>query len=69
MSSSVMNSCARSSDVNNPQLFVSGVVIHVQADGLEVIEKTYPALYVTSQVPAENNHTPAWDVFQIEPPQ
>ncbi|WP_170229097.1 hypothetical protein [Polyangium fumosum] len=56
-------------DLNNPQLFVSGVVTKVQPDGTEVIEKTYPALYVTSQVPEENNHTPAWDVFQIEPPQ
>ncbi|MDI3286216.1 hypothetical protein [Polyangium sp. 15x6] len=56
-------------DLNNPQLFVSGVVTTVQADGSEVIDKTYPALYVTSQVPEENNHTPAWDVFQIEPPQ
>ncbi|WP_153820300.1 TolB family protein [Polyangium spumosum] len=55
-------------DLNNPQLFVSGVVTRFE-NGVEVVDKTYPALYVTSQVPEENNHTPAWDVFQIEPPQ
>jgi len=55
-------------DANNPQLFVSGVVTRLEA-GVEVIDQTYPALYVTSQIPEENNHTPAWDVFEIEPPQ
>ncbi|WP_438028198.1 TolB family protein [Sorangium sp. So ce233] len=55
-------------DANNPQLFVSGVVTRTE-NGAEMIDKTYPALYVTSQVPEENNHTPAWDVFQIEPPR
>ncbi|WP_437938154.1 TolB family protein [Sorangium sp. So ce341] len=55
-------------DSNNPQLFVSGVVTRMD-NGVEVIDTTYPALYVTSQIPEENNHTPAWDVFQIEPPR
>lgn len=55
-------------DANNPQLFVGGVVTRME-NGAEVIDATYPALYVTSQVPEENNHTPAWDVFQIEPPR
>lgn len=55
-------------DLSNPQLFVSGVVTRVE-NGVEVIDKTYPAIYVTSQIEGENNHTPAWDVFQIEEPQ
>jgi hypothetical protein len=52
----------------NPQLFVSGVVTS-DAGGVETIVRAYPALYVTSQVPEEANHTPAWDVFQLEPPE
>jgi len=51
-----------------PQLFVSGVVTRFE-NGVEVIDATYPAVYVTSQVAQENNHTPAWDVFQIKPPK
>jgi hypothetical protein len=52
-------------DAKNPQLFISGVV----TDATGGIEKTYPALYVTAQVAEENNHTPAWDKFQVKPPQ
>jgi len=52
----------------NPQLYVSAVVTSTSG-GAEQIEKTYPAIYVTAQPPAEANHTPAWDVFQIKPPQ
>ncbi len=48
---------------NNPQLFISGVV----ADATGAIEATYPALYVAAQVAGENNHTPAWDFFQVVP--
>ncbi len=48
---------------NNPQLFISGVV----TDATGAIETTYPALYVTAQVAEENNHTPAWDFFQVVP--
>lgn len=55
-------------DAANPQLFVAGVVTS-DSGGSVSIEKTYPALYVTAQVAAENNHTPAWDVFQVKPPQ
>jgi len=54
--------------LSNPQLFVSGVVTS-EVNGVETIERTYPAIYVTSQPPEENNHTPAWDVFQLEPPR
>ena len=27
---------------------------------------SYPAMHVWNQPPDEGNHTPAWDVFQIE---
>jgi hypothetical protein len=55
-------------DAKNPQLFVSGIVAS-ESGGAVAVEKTYPALYVTAQVAEENNHTPAWDVFQVKPPQ
>jgi len=55
-------------DAANPQLFISGIVTS-ETGGSVTVEKTYPALYVTAQVPEENNHTPAWDVFQVKPPQ
>lgn len=55
-------------DASNPQLFVSGVVTS-ESGGTVSVDKTYPALYVTAQVAEENNHTPAWDVFQVGPPQ
>ncbi|MBK9263098.1 MAG: PD40 domain-containing protein [Polyangiaceae bacterium] len=51
-----------------PQLFISAVVTSI-ASGVESIVKTYPAVYVTSQPAGEANHTPAWDVFQIQPPK
>lgn len=51
-----------------PQLFVSAVVTSI-AGGVESLVKTYPAIYVTSQTANEANHTPAWDVFQIQPPK
>jgi WD40-like Beta Propeller Repeat len=46
-------------DGGNPQVYVAPIVI----DGGVV--KTYPALYLWNQPAAENNHTPAWDNFQI----
>ncbi len=46
----------------NPQLYVSPVVV----TGATVT--TYQALYLWNQPAAENNHTPAWDVFKIPPP-
>ncbi|MBS2027693.1 MAG: hypothetical protein JST54_07320 [Deltaproteobacteria bacterium] len=49
-----------------PQLYVAGVVTQVRSDGSEVVEHDYPALYVRSQNPEQSNHTPAWDVFQLE---
>ena len=46
-------------EAGNPQLYVAGVV----KDGASIT--TYPALYLWNQPGAENNHTPAWDVFEI----
>lgn len=54
-------------DGKNPQLFISGVVT-TESGGSVSVEKSYPALYVTAQVAEENNHTPAWDVFQVGVP-
>ncbi len=51
-----------------PQLYVSAVVTIVDGE-TETIERAYPAVYVTAQVESENNHTPAWDVFQVQPPE
>jgi hypothetical protein len=46
-----------------PQLYVTPVV---RLDALGSVQ-TYPALYLWNQPPAEGNHTPAWDRFQIPP--
>jgi len=46
-------------DGGNPQIYVAPVVF----DGTTVT--TYPALYLWNQPSTENNHTPAWDNFQI----
>lgn len=43
----------------NPQLYVTPLV--EQNGTLE----TFPSLYLWNQPPAENNHTPAWDEFDI----
>lgn len=48
-----------------PQLYISAIVTTAGAGG-ETIAKEYPALYVTSQDPNENNHTPAWDFFVVD---
>lgn len=49
----------------NPQLRVTGA----GRSGDQI--HTYSSLYLRSQPPGENNHTPAWDCFKIpdEPPQ
>jgi hypothetical protein len=46
----------------NPQLYITPVV----EDGGAIT--SYPALYLWNQPAAENNHTPAWDVFDIPVP-
>ena len=49
--------------MGNPQLYVTPVVV----DATGAI-KTYGALYLWNQPSDENNHTPAWDYFQIPMP-
>lgn len=46
---------------NNPQLYVTAIVKENGA------LKTYASLYLWNQPAAENNHTPAWDLFKIPP--
>lgn len=48
-------------EAGNPQLYVTGVVVEGS------VVTTYPALYLWNQPAAENNHTPAWDAFEIPP--
>ena len=43
-----------------PQIFVTAIVV----DGGVIT--TYPAFHMWNQPIAENNHTPAWDLFQIQ---
>jgi hypothetical protein len=43
----------------NPQLYVAAVVV----EGSTI--NTYKALYLWNQPATENNHTPAWDVFNL----
>ena len=45
----------------NPQLYITGIVV----DGANV--ETHGALYLWNQPEGENNHTPAWDFFDIPP--
>ncbi len=46
-----------------PQLYVAPIVVENGA------VKTYSALMLWNQPEAENNHTPAWDVFQLPGPK
>ncbi len=48
-----------------PQLYVSAIVTKY-VDGKEVLHAEYPGVYVASQDPAENNHTPQWDYFVVD---
>ena len=48
-----------------PQLYIAAVVTTVSG-GVETIVQDYPALYVTSQDPDANNHTPAWESFVVD---
>jgi hypothetical protein len=56
-------SSTRNPASNGPQLYVAPIVI----DGGVV--KTYAALTLWNQPETENNHTPAWDVFQLPGPK
>jgi hypothetical protein len=44
----------------NPQLYVSPIVVDAQGN-----VTTYHSLYLWNQPASEDNHTPAWDVFEI----
>jgi hypothetical protein len=44
----------------NPQLYISSVIVDANGQA-----HTSPALYLWNQPGTENNHTPAWDVFNI----
>ena len=49
----------------NPQLYVSAIVTKV-TNNVETIYADYPAVYVLAQDPTQNNHTPAWDNFDVQ---
>lgn len=49
----------------NPQLYVAAIVTKV-VNNVETIYADYPAVYVLSQDPTQNNHTPAWDNFDVQ---
>ncbi len=49
----------------NPQLYVAAIVTQV-TNNIETIYADYPAVYVVSQDPTQNNHTPAWDNFDVQ---
>lgn len=49
----------------NPQLYVAAIVTKVSGN-TETIYADYPAVYVLSQDPTQNNHTPAWDNFNVQ---
>lgn len=56
-------SSTRNPATNGPQLYVSPIVVE------NGVVTTYAALYLWNQPEHENNHTPAWDVFKLQPPQ
>jgi hypothetical protein len=47
---------------NGPRLYMTGVVVDA-AGGVQ----THGAVFLWNQPDTENNHTPAWDVFDIKP--
>jgi hypothetical protein len=49
----------------NPQLYVAAIVTKV-VNNVESLYADYPAVYVLSQDPTQNNHTPAWDNFNVQ---
>lgn len=61
----VFSSKRRETGGKIPQLYVAAIVTKVEA-GVETLTAEYPAIYVTSQDPTGNNHTPAWDFFEVE---
>jgi hypothetical protein len=49
------------SEGGKPQLYVTPLVV----DDASGTPTTYPAIYLWNQPAEENNHTPAWDIFDI----
>lgn len=60
----VFSSIRREATANRPQLYVAAIVTKVQ-NGIESLYADYPAVYVTTQDPAANNHIPSWDMFDV----
>ncbi len=60
----VFSSTRRGATAGRPQLFISCIVTRV-AQGVESLFAEHPAVYVTSQDAAANNHIPAWDAFDV----
>ncbi len=56
-------SSTRNPASNGPQLYVAPIVVQGG------VVKTYAALDLWNQPENENNHTPAWDVFQLPGPK
>ena len=61
----VFSSKRRQAAAARPQLYVAAVVTKIDG-GVETLAAEYPAIYVTAQDAAGNNHTPAWDFFEVE---
>jgi hypothetical protein len=49
----------------NPQLYVAAIVTKV-VNNVETLYADYPAVYVLAQDATQNNHTPAWDNFNVQ---
>ncbi len=60
----VFSSKRRANSAFSPQLYVAAITTRLEG-ATEVIEKQYPAIYVVAQDPLANNHTPAWDKFEV----
>jgi len=45
-----------------PQLFVAPMTVKAGA-----VDVSYPALYLWNQPATDDNHTPSWDNYQIQP--
>jgi hypothetical protein len=63
----VVFSSRRHQETDRPQLYISPIQVDANGD-----VTTFPAIYVRNQESVADwkqwgNHTPAWDVFVIEP--
>jgi hypothetical protein len=60
----VFSSIRRDATQGRPQLYVAAIVTKVTGS-TETLFADYPAVYVTAQDQAGNNHIPSWDVFDV----